>query len=152
MKKYLAFSTLILALALFSCGPKKVVESKYENGNPKVVKYYSKVNGKEQVVKEEVYYENKVKKMEGEYINEQRTGHWSAWYQNGQLWSTGEYKDGKRNGPGMVYHENGTKYIESVYANDDKAGKWRFYDSTGKVVKEVDFDLLKQKINNDSIK
>jgi len=150
MKKYLALLTLVLALV--SCGPKKVVESKYENGNPRVIKYYSKVDGKEQVVKEEIYYENKVKKMEGEYANNERSGHWSAWYESGKLWSTGEYKDGKRNGPGMVYHENGNKYIESAYTNDEKTGKWRFYDTTGKVVKEVDFDLLKQKQVIDTIK
>jgi antitoxin component YwqK of YwqJK toxin-antitoxin module len=150
MKKYLAFIALFLVLA--SCGPKRVVEAKYDNGNPRVVKYYDKVDGKEKLVKEEVFYENKVKKMEGEYSNDQRTGKWSAWYENGKLWSTGEYKDGKRNGPGMVYHENGNKYIESVYANDEKTGKWKFYDTTGKVVKEVDFDMLNQKKLNDSIK
>ena len=150
MKKFLALSLMILALG--SCGPKKVIESKYENGNPKDVKYYDKVNGKEQLVKEEFFYENKIKKMQGEYSNDQRSGHWTAWRENGKLWSEGEYKDGKRNGPGVVYHENGLKYIESTYTNDEKTGKWRFYDTTGKIVKEVDFDLLNQKQKADSIK
>jgi antitoxin component YwqK of YwqJK toxin-antitoxin module len=150
MKKFLAFSIVIILLS--GCGPKKVVESSYDNGNPRVVKYYSKIKGKDQLVKEEIYYENKVKKMEGEYTNDQRSGIWSAWYENGKLWSTGEYKDGKRNGPGVVYHENGNKYIESIYTKDEKTGKWRFYDTTGKVVKDVDFDLLQQKQLNDTIK
>jgi len=150
MKKFLAFSVLILAIT--SCGPKKVIESKYDNGNPKVVKYYKKVNGKQQLVKEVDFYENKIKKMEGEYSNDQRSGHWSAYYENGRLWSEGDYKDGKRNGPGVVYHENGKKYIESIYTNDEKTGKWRFYDTIGKIVKEVDFDLLKQKQLQDTIK
>jgi antitoxin component YwqK of YwqJK toxin-antitoxin module len=150
MKKYLALPIMILAL--YSCGPKKVVEAKYENGNPRIIKYYDKVDGKDKLVKEEIFYENKIKKMEGEFDNDQRTGLWSAWYANGKLWSTGEYKNGKRNGPGCVYHENGTKYIESNYINDMKTGKWRFYDTTGKVVKEVDFDLLKGNQMNDTIK
>ncbi|NVO21106.1 MAG: hypothetical protein HXX13_15495 [Bacteroidetes bacterium] len=149
MKKYLLLSLSLLFL--ISCGPKKVVESRYENGNPKDVKYYKKVDGKQEVVKEEVFYENKVKKMEGAYEHNQRTGHWSAWYEDGKLWSEGEYKDGKRNGPGFVYHPNGKKYIESNYANDVKVGKWRFFDSTGVVVKEVDFNLVNKKLT-DSIK
>lgn len=150
MKKLISLTCI--ALLLFSCGPKKVIESKYENGNPKVVKYYSKIDGKKQLVKEVVFYENETKKLEGEYANEQRTGHWMAWYENGKLWSEGEYKDGKRNGPGVVYHDNGKRYIESVYTNDEKTGKWRFYDTTGTLVKEVDFDLVNAKQKNDSIK
>ena len=132
-----------LMFMLIACGPRKVVESTYENGNPKVVKYYEKKDGKDQVVKEIVFYENKNKKMEGEYSDEKRSGTWTAWYEDGKVWSEGAYVDGKRNGPGIVYHPNGRKYIESVYANDEKTGKWRFYDTAGNVIKEVDFDLMK---------
>ncbi len=150
MKKYLTL--IIIALLLLSCGPKKVIESKYENGSPKVIKYYSKIDGKEQLVREVVFYENKNKKMDGEYSNNQRSGHWMAWYENGKLWSEGDYKDDKRNGPGLVYHENGKKYIESMYTNDENTGKWRFYDTNGVVVKEVDFDLINKKQAADSLK
>ncbi|MBK7214330.1 MAG: hypothetical protein IPH88_13730 [Bacteroidales bacterium] len=150
MKKILSLSLILLAM--LACGPKKIIESKYDNGNPKVVKYVKKINGKEQVIKEEYFYDNNVKKMEGEYTDEKRSGKWSAWYQNGKLWSEGMYSEGLRNGPGMVYHENGKKYIESFYTNDEKTGKWRFYDTTGKVIKEVDFDqILKSKMIKDSI-
>lgn len=149
MKKYIAFT--VFAILLVGCGPKKVIESTYDNGNPKVVKYYKRSGGKEQLVREEVFYENKHKKLDGEYSGNQRSGHWTAWYEDGKVWSEGDYKDGKRNGPGMVYHENGKKYIESMYTNDIKTGKWRFYDSTGMVIKEVDFDLLNQKQRSDSI-
>lgn len=138
------FSVLLLiSVFLVACGPKKVVESTYKNGNPNVVRYYDKVNGERQLVKEVVYYENENKKLEGDYANNKRSGHWKAWYEDGKLWSEGEYKDGKRNGPGIVYHENGNKYIESNYSNDEKTGKWRFFDSTGKLIQEVDYDLLK---------
>ena len=145
MKK--TFLLLIASvLLLISCGPKKVVESKYKNGNPIVVKYYDRINGKDVVVKEVVYYENKEKKMEGEYEDMKRKGQWTAWYNNGKVWSIGEYKEGKRNGPGIVYHPNGRKYIESFYTNDEKTGKWRFFDTTGLMIKEVNFDsILKTK-------
>ena len=149
MKKYLVLT--VFALILFGCGPKKVIEAIYENGNPKVVKYYKKVAGKEELVREEIFYENKHKKLDGAYSGNQRSGHWTAWFEDGKIWSEGEYKDGKRNGPGMVYHENGKKYIESMYTNDMKTGKWRFYDSTGAVIKEVNFDLSNTKTQADSV-
>lgn len=136
---------LLIALFFAGCGPKKVIESTYENGNPKVVKYYKKVDGKKQAIKEVIFYENNVRKMEGNFENEARTGLWQAWYNDGKLWSTGEYKAGKRHGLGMVYHRNGKAYIESYYTEDEKTGKWRFFDSTGKILKEVDFDLLKKR-------
>ena len=150
MKKQLAL--LFFVLALVSCSPKKVIESRYKNGNPKVVKYYEKIDGKEQLIKEIIFYENQNKKIEGDYKEGQRSGHWSAWYESGKLWSEGDYKDGKRNGSGMVYHENGKKYIESVYANDEKTGKWRFFDTSGMVIKEVDFDLLNKRALADTLK
>jgi len=140
MKKILLLS-LLVAIA-FGCGPKKVVESTYPNGNPRVVKYYHK-NGKDLILeKEVVFYENKQKKMEGAYKDTKRDGHWQAWYQNGQVWSEGDYKDGKRNGMGTAYHENGKKYIEGMYRDDMRVGMWHFYDSIGKQIKEVNFDLV----------
>jgi antitoxin component YwqK of YwqJK toxin-antitoxin module len=150
MKKILVLA--LIAVMAAACSQKKVIESSYENGNPKVVKYYHK-DGKELVLeKEEVYYENKQKKMEGAYRNQARDGSWKAWYDNGILWSEGEYKDGKRNGMGIAYHENGKKYIEGMYRDDQRVGKWNFYDSTGKLLKEINFDQLLEKKGNDSIR
>jgi antitoxin component YwqK of YwqJK toxin-antitoxin module len=149
MKKILIVT--ILAAIAFGCSEKKVVESTYDNGNPKVVKYYQK-KGSELILKKEViFYENKQEKMEGTYKEQQRDGQWKAWYENGTLWSEGEYKDGKRNGMGIAYHENGKKYIEGMYREDLRVGPWRFYDTAGKLVKEVNFDLV-PKTGVDSIK
>lgn len=127
-----------------------MVESKYENGNPKVVKYYHKKGGKLILDREVMYYENKHKRLEGEYNNQQRDGLWKAWYENGTLWSEGEYKDGKRNGGAISYHPNGGKYIEGKYLDDIRVGAWRFYDTTGVMTKEVDFDLVPKALESDS--
>ncbi len=131
-----------LAILAFGCGKKKVVESTYENGNPRTIKYYNKVGDKLVLESEEVFYENKVKKMAGTYKNDQRDGQWKAWYEDGTLWSEGDYKDGKRNGLGIAYHENGKKYIEGMYKDDMRVGVWRFYDTLEVLVKEVDFNQL----------
>ncbi len=143
---------VLLAFLAFGCSEKKVIESTYENGNPRVVKYYQKKGGDLELEREVVFYENKQKKMEGTYRNEQRDGKWKAWYENGTLWSEGEYQDGKRNGMGIAYHENGKKYIEGNYLNDMRVGIWYFYDTTGVVLKEVNFDLVPKAKEADSLK
>jgi len=150
MKRILLIS--LLAILAFGCGHKKVVESTYQNGNPRVVKYFHKEAGNLVLDREVVYYENKQKKMEGEYKALQRNGQWKAWYENGTIWSEGEYKDGKRNGMGTAYHENGKKYIEGLYRDDVRVGPWRFYDTTGVLTKEVNFDMVPGSQRSDSLK
>jgi antitoxin component YwqK of YwqJK toxin-antitoxin module len=142
----------LLVIITFGCSRKKVVESTYENGNPKIVKYYHKKGVNLLLDREVVFYENKQKKIEGEYKDELRTGQWKAWYENGTIWSEGDYKDGKRNGNGTFYHENGKKYIEGLYRDDIRVGAWRFYDTTGVLIKEVDFDQVPGFPKADSIK
>ncbi len=149
--KYTLLFTLI-AFLTFGCTQKKVVESTYENGNPKVEKYYHKKGNELILDREVIFYENKQKKMEGTYKDEQRDGQWKAWYDDGTLWSEGEYKDGKRNGLGIAYHENGKKYIEGMYRDDARVGAWRFYDTTGVLLKEVNFDLVPKSADSDTIK
>ncbi len=149
--KYILLLTLF-AFLTFGCSQKKVVESTYENGNPKVEKYYHKKGNELILDREVIFYENKQKKMEGTYKYEQRDGQWKAWYDDGTLWSEGEYKDGKRNGLGIAYHENGKKYIEGMYCNDARVGAWRFYDTTGVLLKEVNFDLVPKSADSDTVK
>jgi antitoxin component YwqK of YwqJK toxin-antitoxin module len=150
MKKILLIA--FVAAIAFGCSQKKVVEATYQNGNPRIVKYYHKKGGELILDREVVFYENKQKKMEGEYKDLERNGQWKAWYENGTIWSEGEYKEGKRNGIGIAYHENGKKYIEGMYRDDTRVGPWRFYDTTGVLVNEVNFDLVPTATETDSIK
>jgi antitoxin component YwqK of YwqJK toxin-antitoxin module len=140
MKRILLIA--LLAILTFGCTQKKVIEATYENGNPRIVRYYLKKAGKLLLAREIVYYENTRVKMEGEYKNDERDGLWKAWYENGNLWSEGAYKEGKRNGPGIAYHPNGKKYIEGMYRDDARVGAWKFYDTTGVLTREVNFDLV----------
>ncbi len=150
MKKILLAA--VLAVFALGCTRKKEVEAKYENGNPKIERYYHKKGGVQILDREVVYYANKQVKMDGEYKDEVRDGLWRAWYENGTLWSEGEYKEGKRNGKGIYYYNNGKKYIEGMYSNDVRVGNWRFYDTTGVMTKEIDFDQVRENTRSDSIK
>lgn len=137
---------LIPVIFLFASCDQKVVESKFENGKPKVVKYYKFGSGKKVVTKEISYYENEKKRMEGGFKDGEREGYWQAWYEDGTLWSEGYYRNGKRNGVGITYYKNGQKFIEGFYQDDEKKGIWHIYDENGKMMKEVNFDLLKQSV------
>ena len=87
MKKILLIT--MLAVIAFSCTQKKVIEATYENGNPRIVKYYHEKAGNLVLDRELVYYVNKQVKIDGEYKNEQRDGQWKAWYEDGTIWSEG---------------------------------------------------------------
>jgi antitoxin component YwqK of YwqJK toxin-antitoxin module len=141
----------LLALLAFGCSRKKVVEATYETGKPRIVRYYHKKGGELELDREIVYYKNEQKKMDGQYKDHLRNGLWMAWYENGNIWSEGEYNDGKRNGKGIAYHENGKKYIEGVYRNDIRFGVWRFYDTTGALTSEVNFDLVPGSLEKDTL-
>lgn len=150
MNKILVLVTLCLLAS--GCSRKRVVEASFDNGKPRVVKYYHKKGGELILESEVVYYKNGQKKLEGKYKDQQRDGIWKAWHENGNLWSEGEYRGGKREGKGLSYHENGKKYIEGNYRNDMRVGVWHFYDTTGVMASEVNFDIVPRSMERDSLK
>jgi hypothetical protein len=83
------------------------------------------------------YYENGNVKVKGIYKNNKRDGDWSFFYDNGKLWSWGEYNEGLRNGGSSVYYENGVLKMEGKYLNNKQVGLWKFYNKEGKLIKEV---------------
>ncbi|MBN2172629.1 MAG: hypothetical protein JW731_00765 [Bacteroidales bacterium] len=132
---------LYLLLFLLACVTKPVefVEESFDNGKPKTVRYY-KDDSKLEMVKEILYYENGNKRMEGSYQNNERTGKWSYWYQDGTIWSEGVYKDGVENGLKTVYHENGQKYYEGLLVDGKRTGLWNFWDKNGILIKEINYN------------
>lgn len=139
MKKFLLLNFAFIFLFACSTKPVEVVEDIFPDGTPKTVKYY-KSNSKEVVVKEVLFYEDGQKKLEGAYKNGERTGKWSYWYTNGNLWSQGEYKKGLENGLKTVWHENGQKYYEGHLKDGTRIGIWNFWEKDGTLIKEINYD------------
>jgi len=137
--------TLLLLFSLAACTtkPEKRVIEAYKTGNPKVVRYFAKENGKEKMVKEEVFYENNRIEYSGEFKDSLRNGHWLYYYENGKLWSDGFFKDGVSDGLRKTYYENGKLRYEGVYDKGRMKGSWKFYDENGTLSKEVNADTLK---------
>jgi antitoxin component YwqK of YwqJK toxin-antitoxin module len=139
MKKILSVVFAVLLISACHYKAVEVIEETYENGNPKTVKYY-KDEAKEILIKEILYYEDGTKKLEGSYKNGERTGEWSYWYPNGNLWSRGSYKAGIDNGLKTVWHENGQKYYEGDLKDGKRIGVWKFWEKDGSLIKEINYD------------
>lgn len=132
---------LIFLLSLIACETNlnEVVEERFPDGSPKIVRLYKEVKGRQELVSEIIYYPNHNKKIEGEFKNGERHGKWLAWHENGQLQSEGFFKNGKNTGIRKVYYENGNKYYEGKYKNDKPVGEWIFYHSNGSISKKTNF-------------
>lgn len=147
MEKKVAALLCTFCLLLFSCkqGMKEVVEETYPDGKPRVVKFYQKHNGKEELQKEVCYYPNGQKMSEGEYVENQMNGLWTYWYESGKVWTTGNYRKGVDHGLKTVYHPNGAKYYEGMFENGERVGLWKFWDENGAKINEIDYNQKKSK-------
>lgn len=136
MKKILPLFVLALILSGCSGKLKEEVQSTYDNGQPKYVKYYTKSG---ECVKETEFYEDGAVKMEGAMHDGHREGEWKAFFPDGKPQSIGSFKDGLRTGSSIVYNENGNKMMEGDYFEGKHAGVWKYYDDEGNLIKEVDY-------------
>lgn len=141
MKYYrIGLLSFFLVSFLISCDNETtVVEAKYPDQSPKVVKTYRGKGENKELVAEKTYYEGKKLQMEGTFKDNKRDGKWIYYHSNGKPWSEGYFKNGKAEGRRVTYHENGNIYYEGFYKDDVRTGVWKFYDEKGKLLREVDF-------------
>lgn len=117
----------------------ELVEERFEDGSPKVVRIYDH-EGDTLPSGEIFYYPDGQLRMKGNFKDGKRQGKWSYWYPNGNLWSQGEYRNGEEHGLKTVWHENGQKYYEGYYKNGKRTGTWTFWNKDGSLIKEVNYD------------
>ncbi len=150
MRIYL-YLFLGLLLTVCACRPKPLAKpeaknkteivARYENGDPKTVRIFDMKAGQRKWVAEVHYHPNRKKSMEGPVVDDLRDGEWVSWYENGSIWSKGNFRKGIREGYGVVYHLNGKVQIEGDYLNGNPIGIWKSYDASGNLVSEVNKDL-----------
>ncbi|MGI6719204.1 MAG: toxin-antitoxin system YwqK family antitoxin [Bacteroidales bacterium] len=132
---------LILVTLLFSCkndsSKSDEVIERFEDGTPMVVREYKNDNNTKYL--ETRYYPNSQKQCEGNYEDGKKEGYWEVWYENGNSWSQGNFKNGLSEGKRVLYYENGQVYIEGNYKQGQRVGTWVFYDTTGAVIKTIDY-------------
>ncbi|MCX6232705.1 MAG: hypothetical protein NTZ33_14300 [Bacteroidetes bacterium] len=118
---------------------KTVVTEIYPNGSPYHVMYTKPTDA---MVSELFFYPGYKLQMIGTSINNKREGKWNYWYENGNMWSEGYYKNGENDSIRNVWYENGQKRYEGLYRNAKEAGLWKFYEANGKLAKEVNYDTV----------
>lgn len=124
--------------------PEKEVLESWNPSQAKLVGYFMEKNGNRIKVKEEKFYTNGTKEYFGSFDDlGQRDGEWRYYYDSGQLWSLGFYKNGKKEGKKEVYWPDGTKRYEGQFVNDLKSGTWTFYNPDGTVLQKMNFDAEK---------
>lgn len=145
MKRWIIFT--FLAVAFISCNrPEKVVEKEWTPGHPKLIGWYVEEDGTKYKTREEKYYEDGKLEYEGAYDKDGlRHGEWKYYYQNGNLWSLGNYEHGQDHGQKKVYWPEGNIRYEGFFSNDRKSGHWIFYNMDGTVLQEMDFDTASVK-------
>ena len=62
-----------------------------------------------------------------------RHGRFTAFHQNGQLASEGEYVHGSEHGFWRDYHASGAQAAEGRYENGEQVGSWQYWNEDGTV-------------------
>jgi len=85
------------------------------------------------------FFDNGNIESEYNYKNGKLDGLFILWNKNGKKQQESIYKDGKLNGLTILYYENGNKQQESIYKDDILNGLTIFYNENGNKKKEVIF-------------
>lgn len=127
-------------LLMTSCNHVAVENERFDDGSVKLEKTFEKVEGKVQLTKEVAYHPNGQKYMEGAFKDELREGKWTSWYEDGTLWSEGDFKAGESHGMRTVYHPNGQLHYQGAFNEGERIGKWTFYNEEGIRINEINYD------------
>jgi hypothetical protein len=93
-----------------------VVKKWHENGKPKESWVYRKdILGRQEKVKEFVYFESGRKESEVDYRDGKVNGWARMWYENGQLFLEATYKNSKAQGVRNAYHKNGQLFCRAEF-------------------------------------
>ena len=85
------------------------------------------------------YHPNGKLKTKGIIKNGKRTGTWTAYHTNGNIYSENKYKKGILNGKTAAYYPNGNVQYMGLYINNKKDDSWFFYLEDGTLDKEILF-------------
>ncbi|MCF6242806.1 MAG: toxin-antitoxin system YwqK family antitoxin, partial [Bacteroidales bacterium] len=83
------------------------------------------------------YFRNGQMSEEKNWKDNVENGVWRQYYENGKKRLETKIDMGVRNSVYYVYYQNGRLKIRGQYKNDLMDGKWIYYDTDGKVLKEI---------------
>ena len=121
---------IFILFLLFGCNSNSQVLEYWPNGNNKteiIVKKGSVKNPQEYVII--AYYNNGEIFKTGEVVNSKEQGTWQYYFADGSLKSKNTYKNGSLDGPFKLFYRNGDLKQEGTYANNqiEKATHYDIY-------------------------
>ena len=119
MNKYL-ITIVICFLGSFSYAQKleihEIVIARHDNGLKKLVLSFEGRGINQELITHQGFYDTVVKKFIESYKNNQKSGNYLSWHQNGQKKTEGVYEEGKLTGLFIVWLENGLKKSDNTYS------------------------------------
>lgn len=91
------------------------------------------------------YKAGRIKRAEGNYINGQRQGEVTYFYETGEKLFTQIYTDDKENGFHKEFYKNGKLKEEGFLKQSTQDGEWTFYNKDGVLEKKVIYEKNRQK-------
>jgi len=114
------------------------IEGKYihwwQNGLKRSEGQYQ--NGKQQG-RWTYWHDNGEKGNEGQYQEGKEQGPWTYWYKSGAKLCEGQLQDGQPQGPLICWHENGVKSGEGQFQDGKRQGLWIQWDLRGQKTIEI---------------
>lgn len=86
------------------------------------------------------YSTNKVLEYEGRFYNGEPVGEFIHYHPNGKIKNISYFKPNSPIVTTTLYHENGTRYAEGAYWNKIKDGQWLYYNSSGQLIAEENYN------------
>lgn len=155
MKTTLRISALYFFVFLASCSPSGILtkvnsyREAYKNrispGNIMMkaeASYTVEMTPEQYYIKKEYFFETGQKTTEITYYDLMTTipeGKATEWYDNGYLWSEGNYKNGKKDGAWKIYsyRRKGQMESQGSYITGLQDGLWTTYDTLGNKFMEI---------------
>jgi antitoxin component YwqK of YwqJK toxin-antitoxin module len=139
MKITVFFCLLLLAT---SCSPEPIKEKKEKEVTENLIEY------KHGIYTEYYPGKQKVKIRGAQDTKGIRDGKWVLLSPLGKEMSITFFDKGLREGHTIVKHPNGTINYVGEYLHNEQIGIWKFYDETGKLIKEEDYSKTPVQITN----
>ncbi len=87
-------------------------------------------------------------KLQGAYVEKQKQGTWTSWYEDGNVLEQAEYLSGKVKGYHSWYYPNGQLEVRGKYRNGYKIGQWAWYDEVGRHTTTTQFTAKKRAMSS----
>lgn len=86
------------------------------------------------------YYPSGKKLASGEYVDGQREGMQTAWFENGEVAETLECSKGNPHGKHVLYYETGGKFVEREWRDGKMTGKLNGYTPDGRLCSIITYE------------